>query len=173
MCTRFPRTAFAALAALGLLAGLTTLAAPAATLRDWPACAQGDRGVNTRALQYLLAARGYVLPVDGVFGPATGKALRRFQAADRLVPSGKMNDATWEGLLVPLRQGSKGAAVKAAQVELRGEGYGVAVDGVFGPRMRDAVRKLQARTGHTADGIIGRRTWYEMAGGNDARLQGD
>ena len=81
-----------------------------------------------------------------------------------------MNNATWEGLLVPLRPGSRGPAVKAAQVELRDEGYGVALDGVFGPQMTATVRKLQARTGHTADGAVGRYTWYELVGGNDLRL---
>ena len=164
MRARFPRMPLAALIALGLLTAFT-LSAPAASLRDWPVSARGDKNTNVTAIQYLLRAHGSSLPVDGVFGRATEKALRQFQSAHRLVASGKTNNATWESLLVPLRRGSHGPAVQAAQVELRDDGYGVAVDGVFGPRMEDAVRNLQSRTGHTADGIVGRNTWYELVGG--------
>jgi len=160
------RPPVAALLTLGLFAA-PALAAPPAPLRAWPLSARGDRDVNVRAVQFLLGAHGYPLPADGVFGPATEKALQRFQRAHRLIAGGGMNNATWEGLLVPLRLGSRGPAVEAAQVELRDEGYAVTVDGVFGPRMRDAVRKFQARTGHTADGVVGRYTWYELVGGND------
>lgn len=166
MRARFPRTFFAALTALGLLTA-PPLAAQAAPLRDWPVSARGDHEVNVTAIQYLLRAHGYSLPVDSVFGRTTEKVLRQFQRTQHLVADGQTNNPTWESLLVPLRQGSHGPAVKAAQVELRNEGYGVAVDGVFGPQMKDAVRKLQSRTGHTADGIIGRNTWYELVGGND------
>ena len=166
MRARFPRLPLVALIACGLLATLA-LSALAAPLRDWPVSGRGDQDVNVCAVQYLLLAHGYTLPVDGVFGRATEEALRQFQGAHRLVASGKTNNAIWESLLVPLRQGSHGPAVKAAQVELRNEGYGVAVDGVFGPQMKDAVRKLQSRTGHTADGIVGRNTWYELVGGNE------
>jgi len=163
---RPPVAALLALLALGLLAAPAP-AAPPRALRDWPLTARGDRDVNVRAVQLLLLARGYPLPADGVFGGTTEATLRRSQRAHRLVAGGQMNSATWESLIVPLHQGSRSPAVKAAQVELRDEGYAVAVDGVFGPQMRDAVRKFQARTGHTADGIVGRYTWYELVGGND------
>lgn len=167
----------AALIALGLLATLTLspviLLAQAAPLRTWPVTTRGDEGANVRALQYLLLAHGYSLPIDGIFGRTTEKALRQFQRAHRLVAGGQTNNPTWESLLVPLRQGSKGPAVKAAQIELRNEGYAVAVDSVFGPHMKDAVQKLQSRTGHTADGIVGRYTWYELVGGNGPASESD
>jgi len=166
MRARFPRMPLAALTVFGLLGPLTS-SVQAAPLREWPVSARGDQDVNVRAIQYLLLAHGYALPIDGVFGRTTEKALRQFQSAHRLVASGKTNNATWESLVVPLHQGSKGPAVKAAQVELRNEGYGVAVDGIFGPQMRAVVQKLQSRTGHTADSIVGRNTWYELVGGND------
>lgn len=172
MRARSTRSPLAALIAFGLLATLA-LSVPAAPLREWPVEGRGDQDVNVRAVQYLLLAHGCPLPVDGVFGRATEKVLRQFQGAHRLVASGKTNNATWESLLVPLHQGSHGPAVKVAQVELRNEGHGVAVDGVFGPRMSDAVKKLQSRTGHTADGIVGRNTWYELVGGNDGRFPTD
>lgn len=181
MCARFPRMPLAALIVFGLI-GPPALPAPAAPfdhsaqglpMHNWPTSARGDRDANVRAVQYLLLAHGYPLSVDGVFGRTTEKALRRFQRAHRLVGSGGMNNPTWESLIVPLRQGSKGPAVKAAQVELRQEGYAVTVDGVFGPRMKDAVLKLQSRTGHTADGIVGRRTWYELVGENGVAPDAD
>jgi len=166
MRARFPWMTLAALVAFALLTALIP-SAQAAPLREWPVSARGDQDVNVRATPHLLVAHGYPVPIGGVFGRATEKALRHFQGAHRLVAGGKTNNAPWESLIVPLRQGSKGSAVKAAQVELRNEGYGVAVDGIFGPQMGDAVRKLQSRTGHTADGSVGRSTWYELVGGSD------
>lgn len=144
MRARFCLIPVAAAAAFALSAALSfsVQAAPAANaaLREWPTSSRGDRDVNVRAIQYL--------------------------RAHHLIAGGEMNDPTWEALVVPLRQGSQGPAVKAAQIELRAEGYAVTVDGRLGPQMKAAVQKLQSRTEHTADGIVGRYTWYELVGGN-------
>ena len=48
----------------------------------------------------------------------------------------------------------------------RRTGDAVAVDGVFGPQMKAVTKTYQSRTGHTADGVIGRNTWYELLGGS-------
>ena len=172
MHARLPQMSLATFVAFGSFTTLS-LSAQATPLRDWPTSARGDQDANVTAMQYLLRAHGYPLPVDGVFGRTTEKALRQFQRVHHLVASGQMNNPTWESLLVPLRQGSHGTAVKAAQVELRQEGYGVTVDGIFGPKMEAAVQKLQSRTGHTADGIVGRYTWYELVGENGVAPDAD
>ena len=158
------RPQFWMLLALAVLS-LACLATQAAPLRGWPAVGRDESDANVRAVQYLLAAHGGRVTADGVFGRGTEKALRQFQTAHALVASGKTNDPTWETLIVPLHLGSRGPAVKAAQIELRDEGYAVPVDGVFGPQMKAVTKTYQSRTGHTADGVIGRNTWYELLGG--------
>ncbi len=144
----------------------------AAPLRSWPV--EQRMPVNeelpgadatVRAVQYLLAAHGLPVAPDGFFRHGTEAALRQFQTAHHLVASGKTNNPTWEALIVPLHLGSRGAAVKAAQTEFRDAGYAVAVDGVFGPEMKAVTKTFQVRTAHTADGVIGRSTWYELVGG--------
>ena len=145
---------------------LTCLGAQAAPLRDWPVVNRDAPAANVRAVQYLLGAHGCPVMPDGVFGRATEKALQKFQRASRLVATGQTNDPTWEALIMPLHAGSRGPAVKAAQIELRNEGYAVAVDGAFRSQMKGVTKTFQARTGHTADGVIGRNTWYELVGGS-------
>ena len=140
----------------------------AAPLREWPVVARGDHNITVRAFQLLLKARGYNVAADGFFESATQKALRRFQHTHQLVAEGEMNNPTWEALVLPIQQGSLGPAVKAAQIELREEGYAVATDGVFSSRMKSVVLRYQKLTGHTADGIIGRNTWCELLEGNQS-----
>lgn len=58
-----------------------------------------------------------------------------------------------------LKQGSRGDWVVIAQGRLVVAGYPVAVDGIFGPKTTDAVKKFQLFHGLTPDGIIGPKTW--------------
>ena len=140
--------------------------AGAAPLKYWPASARHDHGSTARTLQLFLQARGYPVAADGIFGRATQSALRRFQHARQLVAGGETNVPTWEALVVPVRQGGRGPAVRAAQLLLREQGYAVAADGAFGPQMKAQVQRFQKQTEHTTDGVIGRNTWYELLGGN-------
>lgn len=58
-----------------------------------------------------------------------------------------------------LRSGSKGAAVEALQKKLIAQGINPGpIDGVFGPKTADAVKRFQERKGLTADGIAGPKT---------------
>ena len=67
--------------------------------------------------------------------------------------------------------GSTGDAVRAVQEEfqfrnLSGDpGQGLAVDGVFGPKTRAAVRPFQQALGITVDGIVGPVTWPALVSG--------
>jgi len=143
----------------------------AAPLRNWPVMEKGEQDSQftpVRPLQSLLTAQGYPVTADGSFGRETQKALRRFQAAHGLVGSGATNDPTWEALIVEVQQGSKGPSVQAAQHALRSAGYAAATNGVFDGRLKFTVQKFQKQTGHTADGIIGRMTWYELVCGDYA-----
>lgn len=137
-------------------------------LRNWPLSIRGEKDTNARTVQLLLAAHGYKVAADSIFGAATQKALRQFQSAHRLVALGETNNPTWEALILTVHQGSTGPAVRAAQYELRSEGYAVAANGIFDAQTKAAVQKFQKQTGHTADGIVGRKTWYELVGGDDS-----
>lgn len=67
-----------------------------------------------------------------------------------------------------LRNGSVGPNVIVIQQELNriSQNYPaipkVTVDGIFGPATENAVRVFQRIFGLTVDGIVGRKTWYEL-----------
>jgi peptidoglycan hydrolase-like protein with peptidoglycan-binding domain len=54
-----------------------------------------------------------------------------------------------------LRNGSKGAEVKALQEKLNQLGFGIEADGIFGSGTEKTVRELQRLFGYTVDGIVG------------------
>lgn len=57
------------------------------------------RGSDVRAVQDALAARGFAPgSVDGIYGPLTSAAARRYQAAAGLDATGVVDDATYEAL---------------------------------------------------------------------------
>lgn len=60
--------------------------------------------------------------------------------------------------LAYVRYGSSGATVTTIQSTLRNLGYGVGVDGVFGPQTENAVIAFQRSRGLLADGIVGPAT---------------
>ena len=57
-----------------------------------------------------------------------------------------------------VKKGSKGDSVKWVQFELIGNGYKVAIDGIFGVNTEAAVKAFQKWVGLTADGIVGAKT---------------
>ena len=69
----------------------------------------------------------------------------------------------------PLRQGDRGTAVFTLQRQLNRitKDYPflglLTVDGVFGPRMTATVRAFQKQFSLTADGVVGRQTWYKIS----------
>lgn len=161
------------LLALVLIAGvMATSAATSADTRPWPVKRQGDRDGdgNVRVIQLLLRERGYRVAADGIFGPRTDRAVRRLQARHGLEPDGVVGRRTWPRLVVTVRYGSRGDAVRAVQLRLRQNGeYGGAIDGIFGSRTRRAVRSFQRHVWLRVDGIVGRTTWNRLVtwGNND------
>lgn len=61
-----------------------------------------------------------------------------------------------------LKYGSKGEYVRELQQKLTAAGYGLAVDGVFGPKTLEAVKAYQAEHGLAVDGKVGPKTWAEL-----------
>ena len=58
-----------------------------------------------------------------------------------------------------LTQGSTGATVKTVQRKLKNWGYyNGAVDGIFGPQTKEAVKYFQRKNGLKVDGIVGNKT---------------
>jgi peptidoglycan hydrolase-like protein with peptidoglycan-binding domain len=149
-----------------VLAGLFLLAtAPgvAAVTIAYPTQSLGDRGVDVRAIQGLLTHRGLPVAVDGIFGAATRDRVIAFQAANGLPADGVVRDATWDKLIVRIRQGSTGEAVKAVQRELNQKrSAGLSVTGRFGAATLTAVKAFQRHMGMTAHGRVGPVTWKKL-----------
>ena len=87
------------------------------TISPWPLVRQGDQAHPVQTLQYLLRAHGRTLAVDGVFGPGTDAAVRAFQQQKGLAVDGIVGPATWLALIITVKQGSQGDAVRGVQEE--------------------------------------------------------
>jgi peptidoglycan hydrolase-like protein with peptidoglycan-binding domain len=147
-----------------------------ATLSPFPLVRKGDHQHPVKTLQYLLRARGHVVTVDGIFGPKTDAAVRAFQQQKGLAVDGIVGPNTWSALIVTVKQGSQGDAVRGVQEEfqfrnLSGDpSKGLAVDGIFGPKTDAAVRGFQQALHQdipsvTVDGIVGPVTWRALVSG--------
>jgi hypothetical protein len=124
--------------------------------------------VRVRALQRRLTRAGYALgPIDGRYGQRTERAVRRFQIAHGLVVDGIAGPRTLASLsrssvvLYPGAgyAGRSSGAVRALQRRLTRAGYAPGlIDGRYGPRTEQAVRRFQAAHGLLVDGIAGPQT---------------
>lgn len=61
---------------------------------------KGSFGPAVRYCQELLVAKGFLVAVDGDFGPATEAAVKQFQASQNLKADGIVGDKTWTALEV-------------------------------------------------------------------------
>ena len=120
-----------------------------ATISPWPLVRKGDQQHPVKTLQYLLRARGHTLTVDGIFGPNTDAAVRAFQQQKGLAVDGIVGPNTWSALIITVKQGNQGDAVRGVQEEfqfrnLSGDpSKGLQVNGIFGPKTDAAVRGFQ------------------------------
>jgi peptidoglycan hydrolase-like protein with peptidoglycan-binding domain len=147
-----------------------------ATISPWPLVREGDQQHPVKTLQYLLRARGHDLIADGTFGPVTDAAVRGFQQQEGLAVDGIVGPATWPALIITVRQGSQGDAVRGVQEEfqfrnLSGDpSKGLQVDGIFGAKTDAAVRGFQQALHQdipsvTVDGTVGPVTWQALVSG--------
>ncbi len=158
--TRQTRGLAASVIALVLLVLLALpAAAPAAGVLK-----KGSRGARVGSVQKALG-----LHSDRIYGPATRRAVKRFQRRHGLTPDGLVGPATWELVKqVRARQRSSGGGGRSstrsrggAVVRLQ-RALGITADGVFGPGTARAVRAFQRSHGLTADGIVGPATWNAL-----------
>ena len=105
--------AAAALVTIGCLAAgvPNAAAAPAPTATGvlaWPVLRQGSTGAHVVAIQRIVG-----VTADGVFGPRTTAAVRRYQGRHHLTPDGVVGPRT----AAVMRRGPKAAAAKAARTK--------------------------------------------------------
>jgi peptidoglycan hydrolase-like protein with peptidoglycan-binding domain len=143
-------------------------------IQPWPLVRRGDKEHPVQTLQYLLRARGHTVTVDGIFGPATDAAVRAFQQQHGLAADGIVGPLTWAALIVTVRRGDQGDAVRGVQEEFvyrAGQpGQGPQIDGIFGPVTDSLVRGFQQALhtdipSVTVDGIVGPVTWQALVSG--------
>ncbi|WP_258534797.1 peptidoglycan-binding protein [Streptomyces sp. PT12] len=140
------------------------LAQPATAAPSWPVIGNGSSGSDVTSAQYLLRSHGHDISADGAFGPATESATVAFQRSRGFAADGIIGAQTWPGLIVTVREGDSGDAVAAAQTALNKHGYGLAVDGQFGPATASAATSFQSANGLAVDGIVGPQTWQSLLG---------
>jgi peptidoglycan hydrolase-like protein with peptidoglycan-binding domain len=153
---------------------LVAAALAAAVLGAHPEPAHAGRA-DVAALQVGLRALGlYPAGIDGISGPWTRRAVRRFQARRRLAVDGIAGPQTRRALgrrggpslgSRAMYSGRRGWDVAALQFLLSNRGYGPGgFDGGFGPGTALAVRRFQAAAGLAVDGVAGPATVRALRG---------
>jgi peptidoglycan hydrolase-like protein with peptidoglycan-binding domain len=146
------------------------------TISAWPLLQKGTQGHPIRTLQFLLRARSQHVTVDGLFGPATEAAVKSLQNSKGLVADGIVGPQTWAALIIQVKKGSSGDAVRGVQEEFQFRNQsgdpskGLQVDGMFGPQTDSAVRGFQHALSLdipsvAVDGIVGPVTWQALVSG--------
>lgn len=135
----------------------------------------GSSGQDVETLQTRLNDLGYNLGiVDGEFGGATERAVKRFQSKNGLDIDGLVGRGTWVKLFsssaIPLLEedfpgyligvGSRGDDVKRVQERLNLLKFNAGIaDGIFGSGTQSAVQRFQLKNNLAADGLIGQTSW--------------
>jgi peptidoglycan hydrolase-like protein with peptidoglycan-binding domain len=117
----------------------------------------------------------YKGPIDGIAGPMTRRATRRFQRSKELEADGIVGRRTraafgrFGGPLFGsrlLQRGKVGFDVSVLQFLLARRGFSPpSLDGDFGPVTERLVRRFQRSRGLSPDGIVGRETSAALTGG--------
>jgi peptidoglycan hydrolase-like protein with peptidoglycan-binding domain len=139
------------------------------TVPDWPVLGIGAPPAGARTVQHLLRHHGFDLEMDARFGPVTEEAVVTFQHTRELGVDGTVNPETWATLVVRLQVGLRSDAVRALQdalnARLGAEGSELAplaVDGCFGARTDERIRRFQRARGLVVDGVVGPLTWRAL-----------
>jgi peptidoglycan hydrolase-like protein with peptidoglycan-binding domain len=178
---------------LALLAfGVSVVAAPSALASQTAKASHlGDRtlragatGPDVRELQQALGQAGFKVKLDGRFGTGTLRAVKRFQRASRLAPSGTVGTRTVAALKralrgssananggfsddpeqdgahhslgdrIPVKRGMSGHDIRVLQDFLNRAGVKVGIDGEFGSTTEKAVKQFETAQNRTVDGVM-------------------
>lgn len=137
---------------------------------------KGDRGEPVLDVQSRLSALGFAVGDDarGTFGEGTEQAVSAFQAARSLPVDGVVGPETWRALVdagyhlgdrmlyhrVPMMRGDD---VSDLQARLNSLGFDTGkVDGIFGPDTLDGLLDFQSNRGLAEDGIAGELVASEL-----------
>jgi peptidoglycan hydrolase-like protein with peptidoglycan-binding domain len=149
----------------GYAQGVSTVLLP------WPVVRRGAQHHPVRTLQQLLRAHGEAVVVDGIFGRRTEAGVRALQGSKGLAVDGIVGPRTWQALILTVRRGRTGDAVRAVQEEFQFRNLsgdprrGLQIDGIFGPQTEAAVRGFQEAVGIAVDGVVGVLTWRALVSG--------
>ena len=124
--------------------------------------------------------RIFNLAPDGIVGKATWYKIKQIYNAVK-----RVSELYSEGITISeverifsevLKRGSRGNDVRTIQYYLNFLAFfndrlvEITPDGIFGPATENAVRTFQREYGLTADGIVGRATWYAILDAYNATL---
>lgn len=165
---------------------LSLRGAPAGAAAPDLTLSPGDSGPQVAAWQHLLntylgsVRRPAPVLEDGIFGPDTARATRRFErragtspdgvvtTEDRILWLGGYLTSGWKGdppLAIGLTDPRVGHLQVALDVWIPREQPGLSplwIDTIFGPRTEQAVRAFQVSAGLAPDGVVGPRTWNAL-----------
>jgi hypothetical protein len=145
----------------------------------WPICGQGlsgSAGSSGSSSASRSHTRHALTPRVSVSRSSTRHALTPSHVASQHIrsTSTSSNDSTSgrsythrsyrSGVLGAWLIAEKRSDVRAIQQKLDGKGYGLAVDGQFGPKTEGAVKHFQAKAGISVDGLYGSRTKAALFG---------
>lgn len=151
--------------------------APSAT-NPYVGLRYGSIGADVKSLQSALMGAGITVRggADGIFGPATQAAVKRFQQQMSLTQTGRVDADTANALssgataqggssLHGLKAGALGNTVKKLQQALMDAGINVrgGADGIFGPATANALREFQTSQGIAATGVVDDATVAALA----------
>ena len=136
--------------------------------------APADANPQTAGLQVALRAYGFYLgPIDAISGQGTATAIRAFQRSSRLPVDGIAGQRTRKALgrlgaplygERTLRRGRVGWDVSVLQFLLARHGIGRVIDGYYGRETEAAVRSFQRRSRLAVDGVAGPMTLAALEG---------
>ncbi|SCG47923.1 Peptidoglycan-binding (PGRP) domain of peptidoglycan hydrolases-containing protein [Micromonospora echinaurantiaca] len=136
--------------------------------RRWPDLWRFVGSPSVRVVQYLLAHRGYTVPVNSVFDAATVAAVQDWQSRNGIPVDvdATLTTPTWETLVPELDKDASGIPVSAVQFMLNFKGWTeVAVTGEYDYATKKAVQDLQALHGLPRNGKVTTSTWCVLVGG--------